>query len=137
MEERNVKVIVNKAGGNASTNSNKYILNIPAIWAQQMGFTPEERDILMTFDGEQIIIKKNKCINNANIEADASSVIGLGNRIKFYREMRGLTQKQLSQLVGISLSSIKSYEAGDREPKSAVMQRIADVLDVTTEDLCE
>lgn len=60
MEERKVKVIVNKVGGNASTNSRKFILNIPAVWAQQMGLTPEDRNLLMMFDGEQIIIKKDK-----------------------------------------------------------------------------
>lgn len=56
--------------------------------------------------------------------------MNVGRKIKRYREMRGFTQLKLSQLSGVSLSSLKKYEAGERSPKPAQLQKIADMLGI-------
>ena len=58
MEERNLKIVMNKAGGNASKGSYGYKISIPPSWAKQMGVTLEERTMKVSFDGEKIIIEK-------------------------------------------------------------------------------
>jgi transcriptional regulator with XRE-family HTH domain len=60
--------------------------------------------------------------------------MGIGNRIKRIRKMRGMTQKELGLAVGFNEKSadvrITQYELGTRTPKEKVISRIADVLDV-------
>lgn len=60
METRKCKISVGKPGGNASKNAKNYRLSIPSKWVQEMGLSPEERDLLISFDGECITVKKAK-----------------------------------------------------------------------------
>jgi transcriptional regulator with XRE-family HTH domain len=55
----------------------------------------------------------------------------IGKRIKFYRERRGLTQKQLGEEAGIIEATIRKYEIGQRNPKPDQIKLIADALNVT------
>ena len=42
----------------------------------------------------------------------------VGEKIRTYRKMRGISQKMLGQLAGgINEVTIRKYEAGDRNPK--------------------
>jgi hypothetical protein len=54
---------VTKASGNASPNSLKYQLNIPAEWARQIGLTKEDKAVMMTFDGKTIAVTKSNSKN--------------------------------------------------------------------------
>lgn len=56
-------------------------------------------------------------------------------KIKKLREKRGLTQKELSELCGISESAMRSYELGDRKPKREILERVARALQVRPEYL--
>lgn len=62
-----------------------------------------------------------------------------GERIRFIRNLRGITQKFLGLKVGFSDRTadirIAQYESGSRTPKSDVIEKIADTLDVSTEAL--
>ena len=60
METRKCKISVGKPGGNASKNAKNYRLSIPTKRVQGMGVSPEERELLISFDGECITIKKAK-----------------------------------------------------------------------------
>ena len=40
----------------------------------------------------------------------------LGVRIKYYRQEKGYTQKQLGEFVGVGESTIRNYELGNRVP---------------------
>lgn len=63
--------------------------------------------------------------------------MNIGEKIQFYRKANKLTQKQLSQLSGVSEISIRKYEAGDRIPKTEQLKKIADVLDIGGNELLE
>jgi transcriptional regulator with XRE-family HTH domain len=49
----------------------------------------------------------------------------LGLHIRSLRFVRGLSQKQLAELAGLSPSSISRYEAGELDPTYTVLQNIA------------
>jgi transcriptional regulator with XRE-family HTH domain len=54
-----------------------------------------------------------------------------GKRIRFFRERRGLTQRQLGEAAGILEATIRKYEIGQRNPKPDQIAKIADALGVT------
>lgn len=58
-------------------------------------------------------------------------LVTVGERIKYYREIRGLSQRQLSSLSGVPIGTIKAYETGSRNPKDTALQRIADTLHIS------
>lgn len=59
----------------------------------------------------------------------------LGERIQKYRKESGLTQRQLSELIGKTFSSVQKYELGLAEPPLNVLQKIADALGVPVSSL--
>lgn len=55
----------------------------------------------------------------------------LGKSIREIRLRRGLTQREVSEAIGgISESTLRSYELGERRPKQNTLERIAETLDV-------
>lgn len=57
----------------------------------------------------------------------------MGRRIRDLRQRRGLTQRELAELSGLSESALRSYELGDRFPKERHLDRIARALRVRPE----
>jgi len=61
--------------------------------------------------------------------------MAIGERIHYFRTMRGMTQKYLGQMVGFPESSadirIAQYESGTRTPKDDLTAKLAEVLGVT------
>jgi transcriptional regulator with XRE-family HTH domain len=60
-----------------------------------------------------------------------SDTLHIGKRIRFLRERRGLTQKQLGELAGLIEATVRKYEIGQRNPKPDQIKLIADALGVT------
>ncbi|MBF0716079.1 hypothetical protein [Gemelliphila palaticanis] len=60
IETRKGKVIINKAGGNASKNAMKYTLTLPNAWANNLKVEYWDRDIELIYDIQEreVIIKK-------------------------------------------------------------------------------
>ena len=54
MERRNLNLIINK-DGHGTTN---YKIALPKIWVDQMELSDTNRNVIMSFDGEKIIIEK-------------------------------------------------------------------------------
>ena len=52
----------------------------------------------------------------------------VGKKIRAYREFRGYSQKQLAELSGINVGTIRKYELGIRNPKPDQLERIATAL---------
>lgn len=61
--------------------------------------------------------------------------MAIGERIRFFRNLKGYTQKGLGQLVGFSEKTadirIAQYEAGARTPKADMINTMATNLDVS------
>lgn len=54
----------------------------------------------------------------------------IGEKIRLYRELRGLTQDQLGELSGIYSATIRKYELGIRNPKQDQLIKIANGLGI-------
>jgi len=57
------------------------------------------------------------------------------NKIKEFRQLRGLTQDQLAKSIGVAKSTVSMYEAGRREPTFEMLETIADILNASFYDL--
>lgn len=57
------------------------------------------------------------------------------NRIKEYREEKGITQEQMAKRLRISEDYLGRIERGKREPSLKLAVRIAKTLDCTLNDL--
>jgi len=58
-----------------------------------------------------------------------------GKRLRHYRRVRGLTLQQLGDRVGKQASLLSMLEGGKREPRQALVEQLAQVLDVSAADL--
>lgn len=59
----------------------------------------------------------------------------LGRVVREYRKQRGLTQAQLGQAVGVTLSQISNIETGHTSPSLDTLVRIARTLRVPLQDM--
>ncbi len=59
----------------------------------------------------------------------------LGLRIAESLQKKGMTQKELSERIGVTEAVISRYISGDREPKPEMLANIATALH-TTSDFC-
>lgn len=55
----------------------------------------------------------------------------IGEKIKKVRSLRGLTQKELGLLIGLSNIRVQQYESGYRIPQGKIMKDICDALEVS------
>lgn len=62
-------------------------------------------------------------------------VILLGERLRELREEQGLTQKQLSQRLGLNSVTYLHYEKSQREPPLSVLADMAHYFGVSTDYL--
>ena len=54
----------------------------------------------------------------------------LGERLRYLRELRGLTQKQLAHLANVSQATIAHVEKSTKDPSVETMRKLAEALDV-------
>lgn len=59
----------------------------------------------------------------------------LPDRLRYARELRGLTLRQLGDLVGVSVRTLQRYEQGDGTPNEAVLDKLAIHLQMSPEYL--
>lgn len=58
----------------------------------------------------------------------------IGEKIKYYREKRGLTQEELAKKLKTSRQSISRYESGDRATNQDFLFELADIFEVNIDD---
>ena len=58
-----------------------------------------------------------------------------GEKLKALRQQRGLTMKQLGELLEVSDSYVSKMETGDKIPNVAMVLRVSQIFDVTTDVL--
>src|SRR5665647_3638385 len=57
------------------------------------------------------------------------------NALQKHRERVGISREQLATLIGKSYSSIVAYEQGTRDPDTVIWKKLAEMFDVTVDDL--
>ena len=55
--------------------------------------------------------------------------------LKEIRKRKGVSQKELAELLGITPSALCQYEKGKRTPKIALLIKISEVFDCTLDEL--
>ena len=68
---------------------------------------------------------------------DGGDFVTLAEKLKQLREQRGMTQKQVAELMGISQQAYGQYESGSREPKPDTLGRIAAALGTSPSNFFE
>lgn len=59
----------------------------------------------------------------------------LGNRLKMYRHARNMTQLDLARPLNMSRQTVSTYETGSRIPDIYTLWAIADIYDVSIDEL--
>lgn len=59
MEKTKRNIMMQKAGGNAGKNSVGYRISLPAQMVKEMGITPEDRSVILSFENGEIRIRKD------------------------------------------------------------------------------
>ena len=61
----------------------------------------------------------------------------IGIRIRKYRELRGLSQKELADLIGVSNSRVSNWEQGINRPNADIISDLSKALDVSPSELLD
>lgn len=72
---------------------------------------------------------KNKREFSLNAKNLASA--NLGQKIRFYRQIASVTQKELGAACGVNESTIRNYELGNRYPDSDTIFEISNALEIS------
>ncbi|QSF45193.1 helix-turn-helix transcriptional regulator [Paenibacillus tianjinensis] len=59
----------------------------------------------------------------------------MGRRVRAFRKLKGYTQQELADSVGISLAVLGAVERGNRRLEDKILNKIADVLGISAEEL--
>lgn len=59
----------------------------------------------------------------------------LGKRIQEARKNRGITQKQLAEILGTATGTVQQYELDKRQPRMTQLQKIAAALNISVAEL--
>lgn len=59
----------------------------------------------------------------------------LNHNLKKLREVKKLTQKNLSDMLGVGISTVSGWESGYRHPDNEMLIKIADLFDVSVDSL--
>jgi transcriptional regulator with XRE-family HTH domain len=61
----------------------------------------------------------------------------IAQRIRAFRKLKGYTQLELADQMGVSISILGSIERGMRKPDPKTLKRIAEVLGIELEELLQ
>lgn len=61
--------------------------------------------------------------------------MSIGKKIKYYRELNNITQKELARKIGIGVASIQRYEREETKPPIDIILELASVLKIGVSDL--
>lgn len=59
----------------------------------------------------------------------------LAGRIRAFRKLKGYTQSELSEKLGVSVAVLGAVERGTRKPDPKLLRMIADTLGISKEEL--
>lgn len=61
----------------------------------------------------------------------------LKDSIKYLRKLKGLSQQELANKLGISFKTVSHWESGYSEPSIELLKKLKIVLDATYEELID
>ena len=61
--------------------------------------------------------------------------MNFAEKLKYYREVTNRTQREMAELLKMTPNAYQMYEYGKREPRLNVLIQIADILNVSLDDL--
>jgi len=64
---------------------------------------------------------------------EGSGDMDIKMKIRHYRKLKNLTQKELGERSGLSEATIKKYESGEREPTPQSLEQIERVLGIVSD----
>jgi repressor LexA len=70
-----------------------------------------------------------------NVRSNVVNTITFAKNLKKFRNQRGLSKTELGKRVGVSDVMVGYWESGKNEPRMGKVEMIADVLDVSIDDL--
>lgn len=59
----------------------------------------------------------------------------IAQRIRAFRKLKGYTQSELADLLGVSIAILGAIERGTRKPDTKMIQNISQVLGIEPEEL--
>ncbi|MNY66119.1 HTH-type transcriptional regulator SinR [compost metagenome] len=59
----------------------------------------------------------------------------IAQRIRAFRKLKGYTQNELADLLGVSIAILGAIERGTRKPDSKMIQNISQVLNIEPDEL--
>lgn len=62
-------------------------------------------------------------------------MVNMGEKLKYLRQTKKLTQKQVADRLGLAVSAISSYESGSRYPSYEALIKLAYMFHVSTDYL--
>ena len=65
MEKRTAKVNISAAGGTAAKGSRTCKVTLPTTWLEAMGISESQRELELSFDGEQITLSHPDAVSDA------------------------------------------------------------------------
>ena len=74
-------------------------------------------------------------ITDEMIEDQSSGSAVIGKKIEKYREERGISKSELSELMGVSVQTVYRWENGERIPDVLTMMRLCRILGVSADKL--
>lgn len=57
------------------------------------------------------------------------------NGLKTYRKRKGMSQAQLSEALGVGRTTLTKWETGENIPSIEVLDKLASILNISTDDL--
>lgn len=75
-------------------------------------------------------MKKTKSKTGTFSKSNKTPEFSLGERLRYLREQRSLTQKQMAELSGVSQATIAHLEKETKDPSVDTLRKIAEALDV-------
>lgn len=76
-----------------------------------------------------------RCMQEQQISDDEKDIPVLCRQIRYFRERKGIEQKELAAGVGIKSNAVSNWENGRARPDIALLPRISEVLGVTIDEL--
>jgi transcriptional regulator with XRE-family HTH domain len=70
-------------------------------------------------------------IVKVSVMHEGEKLMNIGEKIKYFRTLHKISGEKLSELSGISISTIRKYETGERKPKSDQLLKISEALGIS------